>query len=839
MEYQRQFRCQNFLNDLLMIRLIQFSSLLLVMVTGTHGAELTLEARGSKADLTLVGPYDSQQLLVTAADRDVTRKARYFIEPKEIAVIDAQGLVKPRTNGQGVLTAKLSDGSKATLKLNVQRFGEEIPMSFANDIVPIFTRSHCNAGGCHAKAMGQNGFRLSLFGYEPAADYEGLLGQSRGRRISPAAPEASLFLQKASGAIPHQGGVRLDRQGEDYQTIVRWISQGMPYEPKDAPVVDRISVQPRHRVVQPESEQQLVVTAFFSDGTKRDITRAAQYEPSHEDMSEVDQNGLVKIATRTGSTSVMIRFREHVDLFRATIPLGHKIPKSAPPVNFIDEHVFAQQRLLGIPPSGSSADHVFLRRVTIDIAGRIPTLAETDAFRASKAPDKRAQLIDRLLELPEYADHFAGKWAGILRNKGGLDWQSRETYAFHDWIRQSIAENRPFDKLVTELVTASGRADVNPAVAWYRTVKDPKDQMADIAQVFLGIRMKCAQCHHHPYEKWSQDDYYGFAAFFSTLARKEVYKLPENDMVYHKMQLAAYENPTTKVKLKPTPLDGKALNLAPTQDPRVELARWMTAKENPYFARMLVNRYWKHFFGRGLVEPEDDIRITNPATHPELLQALTDSFKTSGHDLKKLVRTICNSRSYQLSSNPTPKNGDDSQFYARYYPRRLSAEVMLDSINDLAGSENSFNRLPIGVRAIALPDDQANKESVFLTVFGRPQNNTACECERTDEATLTQSLHLINSGAMQSKLTGSKGRAAQLAMDKHRPDKERVNELYRRAVCRDATADEIAVAVAHLKKKRGQSAADPKKLPSASAERQAFEDIIWVVANTKEFLYNR
>lgn len=822
-----------------MKRSIQFSSLLLAMVSAASAADLTLVARGGGGELTLVGPYDSQQLLVSSEDKDVTRRARYSVEPKGIAEVDAKGLVKPLANGQGTLTAGLSDGSKATLRLNIQRFGEEPLMSFANDVVPIFTRNSCNAGGCHAKATGQNGFRLSLFGYEPAADYEGLLGQARGRRISPAAPEASLFLRKASGMMPHKGGLRLNKDGADYQAIVRWISQGMPYEPKDAPAVDRISVQPRHRVMQPESRQQLVVTAFFSDGTRRDITRAAQFEPSHEDMSEVDKNGLVEIAGRTGSTSVMIRFREHVDLFRATIPLGHETPKTAPPANFIDEHVFAQQRLLGIPSSRPSEDHVFLRRVTIDIAGRIPTLAETDAFMASRDSGKRAKLINRLLELPEYADHFAGKWAGILRNKGGLDWQSRETYAFHDWIRQSLAENRPFDRLVTELVTASGRADVNPAVAWYRTVKDPKEQMADIAQVFLGIRMKCAQCHHHPYEKWSQDDYYGFAAFFSTLGRKEIYKLPENDMVYHKMQLAAYENPTTKEKLKPTPLDGKALDLPATLDPRVELARWMTSKENPYFARMLVNRYWKHFFGRGLVEPEDDIRITNPATHPELLQELAESFKTSGHDLKKLVRTICNSRSYQLSSNPTPKNSDDTQFYARYYPRRLSAEVMLDSINDLTGSENSFNRLPIGVRAIALPDDQANKESVFLTVFGRPQNNTACECERSDEATLTQSLHLINSGAMQSKLTGSKGRAAQLVAEKDRPDQERINELYRRAVSRDATTDELAVAVAHLKKKRGQSSADPKKLPLATAERQAFEDIIWVVANTKEFLYNR
>ncbi|MEM7015320.1 MAG: DUF1553 domain-containing protein, partial [Verrucomicrobiota bacterium] len=393
--------------------------------------------------------------------------------------------------------------------------------------------------------------------------------------------------------------------------------------------------------------------------------------------------------------------------------------------------------------------------------------------------------------------------------------------------------------IVTEFLTASGKSDVNPAVAWYRVVKDPKEQMADVAQVFLGIRMQCAQCHHHPYEKWSQDDYYGFAAFFSTLGRKEVYKLPESDMVYHQLKVAEYENPATKEKLKPTPLDGEPLEIAEVQDPRFELASWMTSKENPYFARMLVNRYWKHFFSRGLVEPEDDIRVTNPATHPQLLEELAAHVANSGFDLKDLIRTICNSRAYQLSSEPLPENEADNQFYARYYPKRFSAEVMLDSINDVTGAENSFNKQPKGVRAIALPDDNANKESTFLTIFGRPQMDSACECERTAAANLAQSLHLINSDRIQAKLTTSNGRAAQLAVDKERKDEERVNEIYLRAVSRNATDGEMQIALAHLAKKRGLAAADPEKLKPENAEKQAFEDILWVVLNTKEFLFNR
>ena len=350
--------------------------------------------------------------------------------------------------------------------------------------------------------------------------------------------------------------------------------------------------------------------------------------------------------------------------------------------------------------------------------------------------------------------------------------------------------------------------------------------------------MQCAQCHHHPYERWSQDDYYGFVAFFSTLERKEVYRLPEDDIIFHNRKVAEMLNPGTKVKMKPKPPGGKVLEIPAEQDPRYELADWVRSKENPYFARMVVNRYWKHFFGTGLTEPEDDIRPTNPASHPALLEELAANFIESGFDLKELVRVICNSKTYQLSSDPKPGNAEDTQNYARYYPKRMQAEVLLDAVNDLTGAENSFSKQPRGVRAIALPDDNSNSESQFLTMFGRPRMDSACECERTPEANLGQSLHLINADLIQQKLSQGGGTAATLARMTDQSDEERLKDLYLRALCRAPDADEISIAKAHLEKKRKLSAEDPKALPLQDAEQQAYEDLIWVLVNTKEFLFN-
>lgn len=811
----------------------------------SHAAELEVYLPNQDQGIELSDPDARQQLLITHIDQsgsvsDVTRSVKYQVEPQGIAVVSPTGYVSPLSNGSATITASLDSKRSLKIPVRVSSFEQRRPVSFYNDVIPQLTRGGCNSGACHGTPSGKNNFHLSLLGFEPSNDFEYITKESLGRRINPAAPETSLLLQKAAGTVPHGGGSRFKADGAEIRLIARWIREGMRYDPEKEPTVTHIEIFPQVRVLPKQATQQLVVTAYFSDGTKRDITRLAEFKPNQPKMAEVDEHGLVTLKDQTGTTSVMIRFQEQVAVFMTTIPLGQPTPDLPTPENFIDQHVFAKLKVLGLPPSERCNDSTFLRRVTLDITGRIPTLEQTQSFLADQGTDKRARKINELLDSSGYADLFASKWAGVLRNKAGgnLEQVARETFGFHAWIRTSLATNKPYNEFVTELITARGKPGTNPAVSWYRAVKDPKDQMSDIAQVFLGVRIQCSQCHHHPYEKWSQDDFYGFQAFFNTLGRKEVYKLPEDDIVYHKRIVAVAKNPNTNRELKPTPLDGAALDIPAERDPRIDLANWVTGPENPFFAKMLVNRYWKHFFGRGLVEPEDDIRVTNPATHPELLNQLAESFVKSNYDLKAICRTICNSRTYQLSSFPNQYNQSDEQNYARYYPRRLPAEMMLDAMNDVAGSKNNFNHQPVGVRAVALPDDSANVESFFLRVFGRPQMDTACECERTANADLAQSLHLINSDTIQQILSASDGQAVQLARDKNGDDQTRIKELYLHALSRSPNENELETGLAHLQKKRNQSKADPKKLSLEQAEKQAYEDIIWVIINTKEFLFN-
>ena len=827
-------------------RLIATIGLVLSLTPLLSAAEpdaLTLIGRAGTDSISLTGSEARQQLLVSLSrngrEHDVTRDVAFQIEPAGIVQVDSKGFVTPLANGSASINAR-SDNFSASIPVVVSDVEVERPISFPNDIIPQLTRAGCNSGACHGTPSGKNNFRLSLLGFEPRNDHEFLTRESRGRRTFPSAPDESFLLQKAIGAVPHGGGARIRKESPEYTLLRRWVAAGLPYGPEDDPVVERIEVFPSTRVIAQDGMQQLVVTAFLSDGTTRDVTRVAEYKANQPDMCAVDHHGLVHVQDRTGTTSVMIRFQEHVSAFMATVPLGQPTPNLPSPTNFVDEHVFARLETLGLPPSGECDDSTFLRRATLDLTGRIPTLAETQEFLASTDPEKRSKKIAQLVDSTGYAELFANKWASILRNKsrGNLDQVSRETYGFHSWILASLNTNKPYDQFVTELITARGKPGTNPAVSWYRAVSDQNDQMADIAQIFLGVRIQCAQCHHHPYEKWSQDDYYGFKAFFSTIGRKEVRKMPEDDVVYHKRILAVAKNPNTNVDIRPTPLDAAAIDVPAQRDPRIDLAEWMTQPGNPFFAKMLVNRYWKHFFGRGLVEPEDDLRVTNPPTHPELLEALAASFVESGFDLKELCRTICNSQTYQRSAFPNEHNGNDEQNFARFYPRRLSAESMLDAINDVAGARNSFNRLPIGVRAVALPDNSANNESFFLRVFGRPRMDTACECERTASADLAQSLHLINSDVIHGILSAPNGRAITLARDQDGDDTTRVRDLYLHALSRQPTENELQVALTHLERKRTKAASSSSGTSFEQATREAYEDIIWVVVNTKEFLFN-
>jgi hypothetical protein len=711
--------------------------------------------------------------------------------------------------------------------------GADKPINFANQIVPIFSKAGCNSGGCHGKSGGQNGFRLSLFGFEPTEDYEWLVKESRGRRLSPAAPDRSLLLLKGTATLPHGGGKRLDVGSRDYNLIVRWISQGMPYGKPTDPVITSIDVSPRERTMPLSGQQQLAVVAKYSDGSTEDVTSSAIYDVNDKDVGIIDDAGLLKVFRQPGEVAVMVRYQGQVGVFRATVPLGAPVDQLPPVHNFIDEIVFKKLKTVGMPPSEIADDATFLRRVTLDIAGRLPTMEEARQFLEDGSTDKRDRCIDRLLESSDYADYFANKWSALLRNKRALPAHKHGNYAFYDWIRDSFSQNVPYDQFVRQIIAASGDTADNPPVTWYRQVTTPTAQLEDTAQLFLGTRLQCAQCHHHPYEKWSQQDYYSFAAFFSTVARKPGAD-PGEEVIYHKRGVASFVNKKTSLPVKPAGLGAKVAELSPDDDPRQALVDWMVSPENRFFAPALVNRYWKHFLNRGLVDPEDDMRATNPATNPALLEALAKHFVDSKFDLKDLIRTICRSSTYQLSSIPNKYNGLDKHNYARYYPKRLAAEVLFDSVQTISNSVPNFSGLPAGTRAVQLPDNSFNASSYFLTVFGRPDSSSACECERSMDASLAQSLHLFNSKEIQDKLAAASGRAATLAADTSEADDAKIRELYLRAYARNPEPEEMSLAMNYLA--RSITAKDGTSKPAD--KRQSYEDIIWALMNTKEFLFN-
>ena len=795
----------------------------------------SVSAQDKKAKL--LGPDANLQLVVYNSDlQDMTREVVYTSAPDNLISISDSGKVIPLGNGDVTITATNDKGLTGKLDLVVERFETPQPINFPNEIVPLFTKHGCNGGGCHGKSEGQNGFKLSLLGFEPTEDFEYLVKESRGRRLFPAAPEHSLLLRKGAGDLPHGGGARFEHESWDYKAIVRWMEQGMPYGSPDDPILEKISVFPDSRIVDPGGKQQLAVTAYYSDGSVRDITGIATYESNQKEMGEVDQNGLVTMSTgETGDMAVMIRYQEQVSVFQATIPLGIPIESFPIAKNVIDEKVFAKLKTLGLPTSEICDDSTFLRRTSLDIAGRLPTLEETDKYLNSDNPNKRSEWIDSLLSTTDYAEFFANKWSSILRNKRKADTYTRGTQAFHEWIRQSFHINKPYNQFVSELVTARGEISHNPATAWFRNVTDQKERLQDTAQVLLGVRLQCAECHHHPYEKWSQQDYYGFSAFFSRIGKKKT-DMPGEEAVFHNVGLATAKHPKTGQNIKPTPLGGDELDILAEDDPRDDLASWITDEKNPFFAPMLVNRYWKHFFNRAIVEPEDDMRVTNPPTNPELLQALSNQFISTGYDIKDLIRTICNSTTYQLSAIPNEHNAGDRQNYSRYYPKRLPAEVLLDSIDRMTGSPTSFaGQLP-GTRAVALPDDSYNSSSYFLTVFGRPEMDSACECERAQGASLAQTLHLLNSKNIQDKLSGAGGNAQKLTSQKERVNEDKITELYKLAFSRNPKDDEMKTAIGYIKKKTEQIENDANK--KEDSIKMAYEDLVWALLNTKEFLFN-
>ena len=708
--------------------------------------------------------------------------------------------------------------------------GEQL--SFVNDIVPVLTKAGCNAGVCHAKAGGgQNGFELSLLGFEPLEDYDHMVLEGRGRRVFPASPEKSLLLQKISGRAPHRGGVLLTTDSDGYRLLKTWIAQGTPLG--DVSVeVQTLEVVPGSDQLEPGESRQLKAIAHYDDGSTRVVTELALFESNDTAMATVSNDGLVTASDLPGRVGVMVRYQGLVSVFNAAVRLGTEaeLPKSN---NFIDDHVFSNLKEIGLPISGLCDDSTFLRRVTLDVAGRLPTLDESRDFLADANPQKRSACIDRLLKSPSYADYFANKWTALLKNRRDDASDITSNFAFHAWVRDSLLTNVPYDQMVRELLAATGTVIANPAVAWYKRVKEPKQQMEDVAQLFLGVRMQCAQCHHHPFERWSQDDYYGLAAFFTRVGRKPT-GIQGEDLIFHKRGVAEANNVKTGAMIAPAALGDSVGIIAPDEDPRLKLAEWLSHPSNPFFAKALVNRYWKHFFKRGLIEPEDDIRDTNPPTNPNLLSALERHFLSSAFDLKALIRAITNSRAYQLRAAPFGGNLVDRQNYSRFYPRRLQAEVLLDAIDGLTGATTNFSNLPLGTKAIALPDNSYNKSSAFLRVFGRPESLSVCECERVQSGSLAQSLHLMNSSDLKAKLSVAGGTAERLA-SLQTPLSERITELYVMAFSRLPTETELQASLVFLASKPASSEATGS-IPIVG--KVDFEDLIWALINTKEFLFN-
>ena len=727
-----------------------------------------------------------------------------------------------------VMTAAVLPGS-----IHAQESSPAI--SFVNDVVPVLTKAGCNAGVCHAKAGGgQKGFHLSLLGFEAGEDYEHIVKENRGRRLFLSAPEKSLLLTKASGKTPHGGGLRIKADSQAYQILLNWIRQGATFDGEVAPKLLAVDVQPGRGTVQRNTEQQLKAVAKYSDGSERDVTEQALFESNDKSMADVSDRGLVKVLDIPGKVAIMVRYQGRITVFNASIPLGAPVENVPPSKNFVDDLVFANLKEIGVPPSPVCDDATYLRRITLDISGRLPTEEESRAFLANTAADKRDQVIDNLLSSPEYADFFANKWTAMLKNRRDDASDITSNFAFYAWVRDSLLANKPYDQMVRELLAATGTVIANPPVAWYKRVKEPKQQLEDVAQLFLGVRMQCAQCHHHPFERWSQDDYYSLSAFFTQVGRKPSATRGE-DLIFHKRGVAVATNIKTGASLKPGALGDAIPAIAPDEDPRLKLADWMSSPQNPFFAKALVNRYWKHFFRRGLIEPEDDIRDSNPPTNPELLAALEKHFIESHFDLKALVKVIVQSNAYQLSATPNEHNIADVQNYSRYYPRRLQAEVMLDAIDDLTGAKTDFPNLPAGTRAIALPDNSYNNASPFLRVFGRPENESVCECERIQSSSLAQSLHLMNAADIKGKLATGSGRADLLSKS-DKPPEDRIRELYMVAFSREPKAEELKVAVDYLAEPLLDSAGNPVDAQRANQEK--FQDLIWALINTKEFLFN-
>lgn len=790
-----------------------------VSLRGEDAAAGSVSLVVSPATVQLTGTNRRQQILVTAVDAsgretDVTRGVQLRVADPALARVDGS-IVTGLADGRTELVVTL-DAVAARVPLTVAGAAAFPPVHFGNDVVPLFSKLRCNSSGCHGKQAGQNGFKLSVFGFDPEADYAAIVNQGRGRRLFPAEPARSLLYLKATGLMPHGGGRRVEPDSQDAELIRTWIAQGSPWGQRAAPRVVALNVEPAERVMRMNSAQQILATAVYSDGQTRDVTHAAAYTTNADLVADVDDTGQIAVGQRPGEAAVTINYMGHVGVSRVIVPRETVADATAdfPSTNEIDRLVGVKLQKLGLRASDLCDDATFLRRLHLDAIGTLPRPDEVQQFLADPSPGKRRDAIERVLEREEFADYWALKWSDILLvNSNSLG--QRGAYEFHRWLRAQMAANRPYDQWVRQLLTASGNSGKVGPVNFFRAMRNPNDLTKTVSQAFLGIRMDCAQCHHHPFEKWGQEDFYGLAGYFTGIQIKTL--SPDRELVFHGGYKPA-QLPITGQDVPTRTLDGEPTDFS-DQDPRVPLADWITSPDNPWFARLAANRVWKHYLGRGLVEPEDDLRTTNPATNEPLLAYLTSQVVQHKFDLKAVMRLILNSRAYQLSSEPNDTNGDDTQNFSHHLVKRLPAEVLLDAISEVTASPERFAGAPRGTRSIQLWDNRL--PSYFLDAFGRSPRESPCECAKSNAPTMAQALHLMNAPEIEAKIADPAGRVA---------------TMVRQEVPTDKLVDQLCLAaIGRLPDQEQRSVA--KVLFQGQPVREAAEDFVWTLLNSYEFLF--
>lgn len=782
------------------------------------------ELRAYPAQVAIDSTRDPHRLIVIqtrddGVSMDVTAASEIRIEPSNLAELRG-GILHGALNGEGKIIATFGDAAVET-PLRVTGAAADPALSFRNDIMPVFMRAGCNAGACHGSASGKNGFHLSLFGYDPANDYSALTREVEGRRLSVPDPAGSLMLLKPTLTVDHEGGERFTPDSELYGTIERWIREGASNDPAPPPALTGIEILPPAVVLEGEDTgMQFIVLAHFADGGDRDVTELSVLSAADDSVIAVDSAGLAK-SGRRGETYVMARYGNFAVVSQAiAIPVGATAP--APPQapgNYIDEFIYAKHANLRIKAAGLCTDEVFVRRVYLDTIGALPSADEARAFLADTDSDKRAKLVDTLLERPEFSDVWAMKWAEVLRvRSSATTLDPKGMYRYNDWLRAAFRENRPIDEIARELLTATGGNFSQPAANFYIIDTEPKTMAENVAQVFMGIQIKCAQCHNHPFERWTMDDYYSFAAFFAQIGKK-VSSDPREIIVFN-----AGGGEVTNLRdgqvMAPKFLGGETPDIA-GRDRRAVVAEWLASERNPWFAQNIANRVWAQFMGQGIIEPVDDVRVSNPPSNPALLAELSKRLIEYRYDLRRIIRDICTSNTYQMTTIGDETATNDTRNFAAAKIRRLPAETLLDAISQVTNTQVKFAALPIGARAAQVANGPSG--NYFLDVFGRPVRDTACTCERRQEPTLAQVLHLINGNTITEAVQAPQGRVT-AAIETSVTTADAVNEVYLAALARQPENDELAELTLYV--------------DTAPDRKAALEDVYWSVLNSKEFVFN-